>query len=82
MIHPFHWWKTKYGFDDVAVYQECRLCEKRRYVQYPTDMLIDRVNVKWLAKEEQKCDKEQEAIKLFELIAPKPIHDPFLIEHW
>lgn len=46
MFH-IHIYKTVYGIDDIAVYQECR-CGKRRYVQYGQN--VTKPNVDWLGR--------------------------------
>jgi hypothetical protein len=64
MFH-IHWFETKYGMEDKAVYQACR-CGKRRYIQY--DVNIIPVNETWL--------KTGNISDFHHPLEPR--HDPFL----
>jgi hypothetical protein len=70
MFH-IHIYRARYGFDDVAVYQQCR-CGKRRYVQYASAVDVTPVNAAWI--------KGGTVYENSNIKAPR--HDPFLVERW
>lgn len=70
-MHLWHSWVTKYGWDSIAVYQECK-CGKRRYIQFASNVPVLPVNTGWLQQGDHSMDAE-------EVNAPQSPHDPFLV---